>query len=612
MRTIEILVGKILPSEWKSQLRKFVTLKLVTPFDAFKVVVLMLLALFFEAFGVAMVLPLFEFIESNRDIRVLTEKSRMWQIIEQIFTTLHLPISLLSLCIIIVCLITLRQIFNYKNIVALAYLKQRIGHDLSRLVFTSVLESKPSFIQDRDSGNFINLVDVQSQAAATLVRSYSTLTQLLTTFAVYAAIMVLTAPLASLIALVFTAFVIISMNYYVRLGRRLSQDMVKARQKFCSFVGERFQGWRVIKLSNAVPQETEKFLKRADQIFELTLDIFRVSGRHAVIISPLMSAFALLVLYISVEYLALSISAISLFIIILLRLTPTAHSLTATRQAIASHGASLDNVAEIIQEAKQEREIDTGVTEFKRLHKEIRFHDVTFCYPRAKEAALQKVCAHIPAGKMTAVIGASGAGKSTLLDILIRLITPEEGKVTVDGEPLDSFTLESLRRTISYASQNPFIFNASVRENLILARPNAIQSEIERACEMAYANEFIEEMSEKYETVLGEGGGRLSGGQRQRIALARAFLSGANILILDEPTSALDYDSEQKIQKAIDQLLVRGEMTVIVIAHRLSTIQNADHLIVLDSGRVVEEGPPDVLKKNQNWYGYITAAQGEK
>lgn len=603
------LAGKVLSSEVQGQLRKFVALRLVKPTEVLKVGALMLLTLFFEAFGVAMILPLFQFIESGQDIQVLTEKYRMWEIIEVVFNYLYLPVNLLSLSIVIIFLIFLRQIFNYKNIMVLVSLKQRIGRDLSALVFSRVLESRPSMIQQLDSGHFINIVDVQSQAAASLVRSYSTLAQHIATFVVYASIMIWAAPMASMLALGFTVMIIFSLSHYVRLGRRLSQDMVQARRDFCSFVGERFQGWRVIKLSNAVPREVQEFSGKAEQIYDLTVNIFRATGRIQLIVTPVMSAFALIVLYTSVEHFGLSISQISLFIIILLRLIPTAQTFASQRQSIAEFGVNLNHVVETIENAAQNQEIDEGKIEFTNFSNEIRFHDVSFGYADEKDGALREVNARIPAGKLTAIMGPSGAGKSTLVDLLVRLIVPTDGSVTIDGQPLDSYSLTSIRDRISYTSQVPFIFNASVRENLLLASPSATQEEIENACKMAFAHEFIEEMPEKYETVLGEGGGRLSGGQRQRIALARSFLAQSKILILDEPTSSLDYDSEQKIQKALDKLIAQGDVTIIVVAHRLSTIQNADHLIVLQSGQAVEEGHPDVLKENPNWYGYISSIE---
>ena len=612
MNAMGNLIKHVLPAEWKGQLRKFIALRLVTPRDALKVGTLTTLALFSEAFGVAMILPLFEFIESNRDIDVLTEKSRIWVIIEQIFSVFHVPVSLLSLCVIIIALITMRQLFTYKSTIALAQLKQRIGRDLSLMLFTRIMKSKPSYIQEIDAGNFVNLIDYQAQAAATLVRSYSTLVQQLTTFAIYAVIMVLAAPYASLIALAFTAGVIFSLNHYVRLGRRLSQEMVQSRQKFCSFVGERFQGWRVIRFSNAIEEETSNFRKKADDILELTIHMFQASGRLQAIITPLMSAFALFVLYVSVEYLGLSISQISLFIVVLMRLTPTAQGLASQRQAIANHGASLDNVVGVINEAATEREIDDGREELTQCSVGLKFEGVSYRYPSAEKGALEQVNAFIPAGKMTAVMGASGAGKSTFVDVIIRIITPSQGRVLIDDKPIEDYSLESLRHHISYASQSPFVFNASVRENLLLAQREASHDDLVRACKMAYAHEFIEAMPQGYDTILGDGGGKLSGGQKQRIALARAFLAKANILILDEPTSSLDYDSEQIIQKAISNLMEKGHMTVIVIAHRLSTVQHADHIIVFESGRVVEEGGPDTLKNNPNWHAYLTALQEDQ
>src|SRR5690625_1410551 len=189
---------------------------------------------------------------------------------------------------------------------------------------------------------------------------------------------------------------------------------------------------------------------------------------------------------------------------------------------------------------------------------------------------------------MTAIVGKSGAGKSTLIDLLMGLNQPEKGAVLIDGKKLTSDKLQSLRQSISYVAQEPFLFNTSVRENLVLVEENASEEQIWEALEFSSAAEFVSKLPEGLDTVIGDRGIKLSGGERQRLVLARAILRKPSILVLDEATSALDTENESKIQQELARL--NRKMTIIVIAHRLSTIRNADQVVVLDEGEVVQIG----------------------
>jgi subfamily B ATP-binding cassette protein MsbA len=596
--------GKFLPREWRDHLRQLRALKLVRVRDAVVGSSLILLSLFFEAFSVAMVLPLFQFIESGRDVVALAAQGRAWAAMVDLSARIGVPISLLTLSLAIVVLITLRQYFNYRSVVTLTEIKQRVGRDISARLFRSILSAKPAYLQEFEAGRFVNLVDVQSQAAATLIRSYATLVQYMITFAIYAAVMLASAPAASIVALAFTGLIIASLNHYVKLGRRLSRDTILVRQSFSSFVSERFQAWRTIKLYGALDREAGSFGAWAERFYELSVDMFRVSGRMQVIITPVMSFFALSILYVSVEYIGLSVSQISLFILILLRLIPVAQSFASQRQVIATNGVGLSQVIATLDDARRNREIHTGTLGFEGVAREIAFDDVTFAYAGRDETALDGITVSIPAGRMTAIMGPSGSGKSTLVDLLAGFSRPTGGRILFDGVAMDEFAIDALRGKIAYASQSPFVFNASAYENVLYARPTATREEVEAACRNAFAHEFIQTMPEGYETRLGEGGVKLSGGQRQRLALARAFLADARILILDEPTSALDYESERKIQAAVEAMARANGTTVVVVAHRISTVSHADHLVVLDRGKVIEQGPPEAIRAGNSWYRY--------
>jgi len=233
-----------------------------------------------------------------------------------------------------------------------------------------------------------------------------------------------------------------------------------------------------------------------------------------------------------------------------------------------------------------------------RLCGELAFHDVSFAY--GTTPALSDVTVHLPAGTVCALVGPSGAGKSTFANLVPRFYDVGAGRVTIDGVDLREMRLADLRRNIALVSQEPVLFNDTVFQNLLLARPDATKDEVIAAAEAAHAHDFITALPQGYDTVVGERGGRLSGGQKQRLAIARAFLRNAPLLILDEATSALDSDSEAAVQDALRQLVV-GK-TVLIIAHRFSTIRDASRILVFDQGRVVAQGDHAALYASNALY----------
>jgi ATP-binding cassette subfamily B protein len=225
-------------------------------------------------------------------------------------------------------------------------------------------------------------------------------------------------------------------------------------------------------------------------------------------------------------------------------------------------------------------------------HGEVAFEQVGFTYPGGP-SILSNVSFVARPGTVTALVGATGAGKSTAMHMLQRLWDPQEGGVLIDGQDLRDVTLDSLRRSIGVVFQESLLFNRSIRENLLVGKPDATQAQIEHACRLAEAHDFIIRQPQGYDTLVGERGVTLSGGQRQRLAIARALLKDAPILILDEATSALDAATEARVSRAMAALM-RGR-TTFVIAHRLSTVRDADEILVFDNGRIEERGTFDGL-----------------
>jgi ATP-binding cassette subfamily C protein CydD len=239
----------------------------------------------------------------------------------------------------------------------------------------------------------------------------------------------------------------------------------------------------------------------------------------------------------------------------------------------------------------------------------ISFSAVGFSYPDRNDRALSAVSFDLRPGGITALVGPSGAGKTTAAKMLLRFIAPDAGRIMVNGNDLAQIPPDEWRRLVAWLPQRPHLFHGTLAENIALARPGATPAEIEAAARAAHVHEFVAQLPQGYATLIGERGARLSGGQAQRVALARAFLKDAPLLILDEPTSYLDVVSEAAVGDAM-QRLAAGR-TTLLIAHRMATVQKAAHVVVLDHGRVVEQGTPAELLRHADRYAAMLATDAE-
>jgi subfamily B ATP-binding cassette protein MsbA len=260
--------------------------------------------------------------------------------------------------------------------------------------------------------------------------------------------------------------------------------------------------------------------------------------------------------------------------------------------------AGLDRTDELMQMEPEGEDVNRTV-ELRDFKGEVIFDDVSFAYEKDNEV-IHNISFRVPAGSVVALVGSSGSGKSTIAGLAASFLTPQSGKVTIDGTDLARVKLPTFRKHLGVVLQDDFLFEGTIRQNILFPRPNAPEKELRQAVEAAYVNEFTDRFEKGLDTVIGERGIKLSGGQRQRIAIARAILANPKILILDEATSNLDTESEALIQKSL-AVLTSGR-TTFVIAHRLSTIRRADQILVIENGRIVEEGSHEVLVAREGRY----------
>jgi ATP-binding cassette subfamily B protein len=286
------------------------------------------------------------------------------------------------------------------------------------------------------------------------------------------------------------------------------------------------------------------------------------------------------------QYFQVAVSEMAVLLWALRNTMPSVAEVAKQRNSLSNFFPSYEQIKRLNDDALKMQQ-PVGSRRFTGIGIGIVLENVSFAYPD-QTPALRNVSVRVESGTMVAFVGSSGSGKSTLIDLIMGFLEPQSGRLTIDGAPIEKYDLQSYRSRIGYVPQDAPLFNATIRENLLWSKPDATDSDVETACDQAHATEFILDLPNGYDTMVGDRGVRLSGGQAQRIALARAILRKPDLLVMDEATSSLDTESERLIQRAIES--IARETTILVIAHRLSTVVQADRIFVIDQGRVVEEG----------------------
>ncbi len=387
--------------------------------------------------------------------------------------------------------------------------------------------------------------------------------------------------------------------------REASFEGVTAANNFISVSMEFIGGIRTVQAFATQDFERRRFYKATANLLSAHTKSTAASSLVQPISEGVSTTILLIMLIVAITIFVrngnLEIASLLTFLFVLLRMAPVVAQLNGSWSQINSFQGALKNVKELLR-TDDKTYLQNGKVPFSGLKRAIEFVSVDFSYD-ASNLVLHNITLTIKRGQMTALVGASGAGKTTLADLIPRFYDPTQGKILIDGVDLREFEINSVRRKMAVVSQDTFIFNTSVWNNIAYGSEDADEAAIREAARNANALEFILDMPEGFETKLGDRGVRLSGGQRQRIAIARALLRDPDILILDEATSALDSVSERLIQESLEKLSVGR--TVIAIAHRLSTIVRADKVVVLERGRIVEQGEyQELLEQHGNLWKY--------
>lgn len=389
---------------------------------------------------------------------------------------------------------------------------------------------------------------------------------------------------------------------FIRRSRKLGAQTSDVARSYIGAITDHFNGIKDIK-SNMLEPSRHRWLQNWNvMVAQERYEHAKLGSQSQLYYKTASTMIIAAFIFFSVILFHTQGEQLLLIIMIFSRLWPRFTGIQSSLEQIAAAIPAFTYLSELKKECMETREVSISTLDYSqvkplRIQEGIECQDIYFRYDKNSPIyALERIHLHIAANQMTAIIGRSGAGKSTLIDIVMGMLQPDHGQILIDNVPLTKDNLLRFRKAISYVPQEPFLFNGTIRENLLLMNPNSSEEELWEALRFA-AGEFVNRLPNGLDTLIGDRGVRLSGGERQRLVLARAILRKPSILVLDEATSALDTENEAKIQEALERL--KGTMTIIVIAHRLSTIRNADQVIVLDEGTIVQRGGFQQLAKEK-------------
>jgi subfamily B ATP-binding cassette protein MsbA len=499
--------------------------------------------------------------------------------------------ALQIVCGIIVISVFLGNLFRYLAQRTMENLRAHTLLNLRRAVFNNVMDLHLGYFNNERKGDILSKIAsdvqvVQFSVTGTLQVIFKEPLQIIFYVGVlFATSVKLT--VFSLLVIPISAFVI------SRIVKKLKAQAVASQKTYgvmISYLDEALSGIKIVKAFNAVKYTKERF---DNQNKEYT-SIVKAMVRRQQMASPVsetlgVTMIAFLILYggylILNEQSDLSAAAFISYIAMFSQVTRPVKSISDSFSSIHTGIAAGERVLELIDEKPLIKNAPNAI-ELTGFEQGITFNNVSFAY--GDKEVLQNINFTIPKGKTIALVGPSGGGKSTLMDLIPRFIEPQSGTISIDGHHLNEVTMESLRNLMGIVNQESFLFNDTIYNNIAFAKPWAKPEEVEAAARIANAHNFIVSTEDGYQTNVGDRGSKLSGGQKQRISIARAILSNPPMMLLDEATSALDTESEKLVQDALNNLM--KNRTSLIIAHRLSTIQNADIIVVLENGRVVEQG----------------------
>jgi ATP-binding cassette subfamily B protein len=519
--------------------------------------------------------------------------------------------SYFSVMIAVVAVLALASASRYYLVMTIG---ERIVADLRRDVFAHLISLSPAFFDSSRSGELISRLTADTtQIKSAAGASVSIALRNLLLFLGAATMMVITSPRLSGFVLLAIPLIVMPLVAFGRWVRRLARNAQDTLADASAYASELVGGIRTVQAYTGERLADARFSSEVEQAYEAARTSTQARAVLTAIIIFIVFTSVVVILWVGSHDVltgAISPGRLGQFVLYAAFAAAGLGQLSEVWGEVSAASGAAERLFEILN-VKPEITAPTAPRALPSPARgDVGFDNVSFAYPTRREArAIDGVSFSVRAGEKVAIVGPSGAGKSTLFHLLLRFYDPTSGTISLDGVPVRSADPREVRARIALVPQDSVVFAASARENIRFGRPDATDAEVERAADLAHASEFIRRLSRGFDTPLGERGVMLSGGQRQRIAIARAILRDAPLLLLDEATSSLDAESETLVQTALEELM--SHRTTLVIAHRLATVLSCDRILVLDQGKIVEQGTHAELVAANGLYARLARLQFE-
>jgi len=509
---------------------------------------------------------------------------------------------LLKICILIIIAFLGKNMFGYLQSYYLAFVEQGMIRDLRNESYKHLHKLPMSYFKNEKTGNLISRITNDVNMVNTSVSAvFLNMIREPLTIMVFLGIAVSISWQLTLFSLIVLPFSLIIISYIGLILRKQSGLLQQKMADITTNLHETITGVKIVKAFGMEEYENKKFFTETQKYFKLVLRITRIRNISSPVTEFLSVIVGVVIIYFGAQLVivdkSIKPSEFITFLFAIFQLMPPVKELSSVNNRIQESSAAAERIFEILDTEPKIKNIDSpiSVNEFKE---KITFDNVSFHYDDSEELILDGINLEVKRGSIIAIVGSSGAGKTTMVDLLPRFYDPTSGRILLDGIDIKNIRIEDLRRLMGIVTQETVLFNESVIKNIAYGLENCDKEKVIEAAKAANAHNFILDLPNGYDTIIGEKGTKLSGGQRQRLSIARALLKNPPIMILDEATSSLDNESEVLVQEAIERLM--QDRTTFVIAHRLSTIRNSDRIVVLDKGKIVQDGKHDELLSDEN------------
>lgn len=562
--------------------------------------ILGLVAGLFGGIGIGAIIPLFAFINKSSGPRI-EELDFISRTIEKFFGFLGLEYNLFFLMALIVALFILKAAITYLSY----YVNEKIATDYEnkarKKLFKKTLKADWPFLLEQRIGHLESVLMQDTYMSSGILSNISGVIMVATSMLMYAFVAINISTSITLLTLGLGVMLFFLLRPFFYRIRKLSESFGITYRNINNHISEHMIGSKTIKATGAEDKVISSAIEDMETLRKIRIDIALFNKAPGAFLEPLGFVFISVLLLFYYHYdPGFNIASFAAIMYLVQKKISFMQSINTRLNGINEALPHLQTVIDFEKKAEDHEESNIGVLPFT-FEKEIGIKNISFAY-NPEMWVLRDLNLSIKRGEMVGLIGPSGAGKTTLVDMLLRLFQPGSGEILVDSKNINDIRIIDWRKKIGYVSQDIFLLNDTIENNIRFYENSVTQDDIVRSAKLANIYDFINTLPASFQTVVGERGMRLSGGQRQRIILARALARKPEILILDEATSALDNESEVLIQRSIEKL--KSQITVLAIAHRLSTVMNSDRLIVMDSGKIIEEGTPTELLKNKDSYFY--------